>query len=84
MACAVPCTTPLTWTNFKNQVKPFMDDLKIRLGLEDYRVELDATTTTADLIDRNTMYAKVFIRPARTIEYIAIDLVITSSGVSLQ
>ena len=46
----------------------------------DYKVILDETTTTADLIDRNIMYAKIFIKPARAIEYIVVDFVITKTG----
>jgi len=43
---------------------------------------LDKTTTTADLIDRNIMYAKIFLKPARAIEFIAVDFVITRTGAS--
>ena len=38
-------------------------------------------TTTADLIDRNVLYAKVLIKPARAIEYIVVDFVVTRSGI---
>jgi len=54
------------------------------LGLTDYRIILDETTTTPDLIDRNIMYAKIFLKPARAIEFIAIDFVITDSGASFE
>ena len=47
----------------------------------EYKLVLDETTTTADLIDRNIMYAKVFVKPARSIEFIAVDFIITRSGV---
>ena len=43
-------------------------------------LKTDETTTTPDLIDRNILYAKVFLKPARAIEFIAIDFVITKSG----
>lgn len=71
-----------TWQRFINQVNPLMDSVKAGGGLADYRVVLDETTTTPDLIDRNTMYAKIFIKPAYAIEFIAIDFVITNSGAS--
>ena len=45
---------------------------------------LDETTTTPDLIDRNIMYAKIFLKPAKAIEFIAIDFVITDSGASFE
>jgi len=74
----------VTWDRFKGQVNPFLESVKARLGLEDYKVVLDNTTTTPDLVDRNIMYAKIFIKPARAIEFIAIDFVITRSGASFE
>ena len=71
-----------TWNKFRGQVEPFLDSVRARLGLTDYRVVLDETTTTPDLIDRNVMYAKIFLKPARAIEFIAIDFTITNSGAS--
>ena len=47
-------------------------------------VILDETTTTPDLIDRNVMYAKIFLKPARAIEFIAIDFIITRTGASFE
>ena len=71
-----------TWTGFKTRADTFLGDVKIRFGVDDYRVILDATTTTPDLVDQNIMYAKVFIKPTRAIEFIAIDFIITKSGAS--
>ena len=50
----------------------------------DFKVMLDKTTTTPDLIDRNIMYAKIYLKPARAIEFIAIDFVITNSGAAFE
>jgi len=72
----------VTWSRFTGQVNPFLSTVKSRLGLTDYRVILDSTTTTPDLVDRNIMYAKIFLKPARSIEFIAIDFTITDSGAS--
>jgi len=69
-----------TWNRFKGQVDPIMSSVKSRFGLGDYRIILDDTTTTADLVDRNIMYAKIYIKPARAIEYIVVDFVITNTG----
>ena len=69
-----------TWARFTSQAEPILADVKAKFGLTDYRLILDSSTTTADLIDRNIMYAKVFLKPARAIEYIAIDFVITRTG----
>lgn len=71
-----------TWQRFINQINPLMDGVKAGSGIVDYKVILDETTTTPDLIDRNTMYAKIFIKPAYAIEFIGIDFVITNSGAS--
>jgi hypothetical protein len=71
-----------TWTRFVNKVDPFLASVQTRLGITEYKVVLDDTTTTADLIDRNILYAKIFLKPARSIEYIAIDFVISRTGAS--
>jgi len=76
--------TAVTWDRFTGQVAPFLDSVKVRLGLEDYKVVLDSTTTTPDLIDRNVMYAKIFLKPTRAIEFIAIDFIITNTGASFE
>jgi hypothetical protein len=69
-----------TWNNFKDQAEPFLADVKARFGLTDYKLILDSTTTTPDLIDQNIMYAKIYLKPARAIEFIAIDFFITKTG----
>ena len=72
----------VTWNRFLNQVNPFLSSIQADLGLTEFRVILDETTTTPDLVDQNIMYAKVFLKPARSIEFIAVDFVITRSGAS--
>ena len=69
-----------TWNRFLALADPFLSSVKNRLGLSDYKLILDDTTTTPDLVDQNIVYAKVFIKPAKAIEYIAIDFVLTDSG----
>jgi hypothetical protein len=73
-----------TWNRFLGRVNPFLGSVRARLGLTDFRVILDETTTTPELIDRNIMYAKILLKPARAIEFIAIDFVITNSGASFE
>jgi len=70
-----------TWNRFKAQAQPILADAKARFGLAEYKLVLDETTTTPDYVDRNIMYAKVFIKPAYAIEFIAIDFNITRSGI---
>jgi len=71
-----------TWDRFKGEVNPFLAGVKAGLGLTDYKLVLDSTTTTDELVDRNILYAKIFIKPARAIEFIALDFIITRSGAS--
>jgi hypothetical protein len=73
-----------TWNRFLSRVKPFLRSVQTRLGLTEFKVILDETTTTPELIDRNIMYAKILLKPARAIEYIAVDFVITNSGASFE
>ena len=70
-----------TWNNFKGAADTVLSQVQAGLGITEYKLVLDETTTTADLIDRNVMYAKIFIKPARAIEFIVVDFVVTRSGV---
>jgi phage tail sheath protein FI len=71
-----------TWNRFKGLIEPLLANTKVQYGISDYRLILDESTTTPDLIDQNIMYAKIMVKPARAIEYIAIDFVIASTGAS--
>jgi hypothetical protein len=70
-----------TWNRFKSRADIVLSQVKADFGITEYRLVLDETTTTPDLQDRNILYAKVFVKPARAIEFIAVDFVITQSGV---
>mgnify|MGYP000866016876 CR=1 FL=1 len=71
-----------TWLRFKAQVEPFLANVRTNFGLTDYKVVLDDTTTTPDLVDRNILYAQIYLKPTRAIEFIAIDFNITRTGAS--
>jgi len=71
---------PVTWNRFLSRVNPFLATVKSRFGLQDFKVVLDGSTTTPELVDRNIMYAKIFLKPTRAIEFIAIDFNISNSG----
>ena len=75
---------PATWNRFTSVAEPFLRSVQARLGLADFKIVLDESTTTADLVDRNVMYAKIFLKPARSIEFIALDFVISSSGAGFE
>jgi len=72
-----------TWNRFKTQADSVLSSVKADFGIVEYKLVLDETTTTPDLQDRNILYAKVFVKPARSIEFIAVDFVITQSGIEL-
>ena len=71
-----------TWARFTSKVNPFLANVKTNFGLSDYKVILDETTTTPELVDRNILYAQIFLKPTRSIEFIAIDFNITRTGAS--
>ena len=73
-----------TWSRFTGEVGPFLENIKNNFGLDDFRVILDETTTTPELIDRNTIYAKIFLKPTKAVEFFAIDFVITNSGAGFE
>ena len=58
-----------TWANFRSQAEPFLNNIKNQFGLDDFRVVLDETTTTPDLIDQNIIYAKIFLKPTKVVEF---------------
>ena len=69
-----------TWRGFSKQANSILKEVKDGLGLVDYKFVLDRTTTTPDLVDQNILYAKLFVKPARSIEFIALDFIITQTG----
>ena len=71
----------VTWNRFKTRAEEVLSEVKSELGVTDYKVILDSSTTTAEAIDRNVMYAQILVKPARAIEYIVVDFIITRSGV---
>ena len=72
-----------TWNKFKAAVRPILIDTAVGGGIDpDFRLILDTTTTTPDLVDQNILYAKIMVKPVRAIEFIAIDFVIASTGAS--
>ena len=73
-----------TWNRFKGLVEPFLANVKVQFGITDYRLILDETTTTPDLVDQNIIYAKLLVKPTKAVEFFAIDFVVTNSGASFE
>ena len=72
----------ITRTNFVNIVEPFLRDVQAKRGIQDYVVICDQTNNTAAIIDNNEFVADIFIKPARSINFIGLTFVATRSGVS--
>ena len=62
-------------------MEPFLRNIKGRRGITDFRVVCDETNNTADVIDRNEFIASIFIKPARSINYITLNFVGVRTGV---
>jgi len=71
-----------TWGRFTSQAKPVMERVQSGFGITEFKLVLDETTTTPELIDRNMMYGKVFIKPAYAAEFIGLDMIVTNTGAS--
>ena len=71
-----------TRSNFVNIVEPFLRDVQAKRGIQDVRVICDETNNTAAIIDNNEFVADIFIKPARSINFIGLTFVATRSGVS--
>lgn len=72
----------ITRTNFVNIVEPFLRDVQAKRGIYDYVVVCDQTNNTAAVIDNNEFVADIYIKPARSINYIGLTFVATRTGVS--
>jgi hypothetical protein len=72
---------PATWTRFVNKVNPVLEGYRSAQGINRFKVVMDSTTNTNDVIDRNEMRGKIFLEPVRAAEFITIDFVITPTGV---
>jgi len=72
----------LTRTNFVNIIEPFLRDVQAKRGIFDYVVVCDETNNTAAVIDSNEFVADIYIKPARSINFIGLTFVATRTGVS--
>ena len=74
----------ITRTNFVNTVEPFLRDVQAKRGIFDYVVICDQTNNTATVIDNNEFVADIYIKPARSINFIGLTFVATKTGVSFE
>jgi phage tail sheath protein FI len=74
----------ITRSNFVNIVEPFLRDIQSKRGIYDYVVVCDETNNTAAVIDNNEFIADIYIKPARSINFIGLTFVATRTGVSFE
>ena len=70
-----------TRSQFRNMVEPFLRDVKSRRGVYDYKVVCDSTNNTSAVVDRNEFVGDIYIKPARSINFIRLNFVAVRSGV---
>jgi hypothetical protein len=74
----------ITRTNFVNTVEPFLRDVQAKRGITDYVLVCDETNNTASVIDNNEFVADIYIKPARSINFIGLTFIATKTGVDFQ
>lgn len=73
-----------TRAEFTNIVEPFLREIQGRRGITDFRVVCDETNNTPQIIDQNQFIASVFIKPARSINYVTLNFVAVRTGVEFE
>jgi len=71
-----------TRAQFRNLVEPFLRDVQGRRGITDFSVVCDDSNNTGDVIDRNEFRADIFVKPARSINFIQLNFIATRTGVA--
>jgi phage tail sheath protein FI len=70
-----------TRAQFRNLVEPFLRDIQGRRGVTDFAVVCDETNNTGEVIDSNRFVADIFVKPARSINFITLNFIATRTGV---
>jgi len=71
-----------TRASFRNMVEPFLRDVQGRRGIFDFKVVCDSTNNTGEVIDRNEFIGDIYIKPARSINFITLNFVAVRTGVA--
>ena len=74
----------ITRANFVNIVEPYLRDIQAKRGITDFLVVCDESNNTADVIDANEFRSDIFIKPARSINFIGLTFVATRTGISFE
>jgi len=73
-----------TRAQFKNLVEPFLRDVQGRRGIYDFRVVCDESNNTGQVIDSNQFVASIFIKPAKSINFIQLNFIAARTGISFE
>ena len=73
----------VTRTKFLNIVNPYLESVRVQQGLSAFKVVMDNTNNTVDMIDQGILYGQLFLQPTRTAEFIVLDFNIQPTGASL-
>lgn len=73
-----------TRSQFKSIVEPFLRDVRGRRGIYDFRVVCDESNNTGEVIDRNEFVADIFIKPAKSINFIQLNFIATRTSISFE
>jgi phage tail sheath protein FI len=71
-----------TRNNFLAQVNPYLENVQQRQGLYAFKVIMDESNNTADVIDRNELIGQIYVQPTKTAEFIYLDFIVTPTGAS--
>jgi hypothetical protein len=69
-----------TWDKFVNKVEPKLEVIRKNFGIDEFKLILDESTTSEDMIERNIMFAKIAIKPTRSAEKILLDFFVTNNA----
>ena len=72
--------TTATWNRFTAEINPILEKIKEQAGVERFKVVIDDTTTSQADVDNNILRGKIFVQPTRSVEFIALDFVLTNNG----
>jgi phage tail sheath protein FI len=74
----------ITLTKFAGAVQPILARIQQQQGLDRFKVQIDTTTTTQSDIENNTIKGKIWLQPTRSVEFIALDFVVTNAGTEVE
>ena len=69
-----------TRQRFLNITNPYLEQVQSQSGLSAFKVVMDETNNTPDVVDRNILYGQLFLQPTRTAEFVVLDFTIQATG----